>query len=114
MIDIMFRTASGLWSPLAFLMAAVVILIVVYIIRSTGTKKYKKGTEQTVPFFSGNRPPESNIRSENLYWGFSEAMKRYYRFVMRFHTGIVNDYVYSFVLLVVIIAAVLLGGMLWA
>ena len=112
MIDILFRTGSGVWSPVAFLAASAVILMMVYLIRSTGTKKYKKGTEQTVPFFSGSRPPEKNIHSSNLYWGFFEAMKKYYRWMMRLHTGIVNDYVYSFVLLLVIVAAaILFGGM---
>ncbi len=112
MIDIMFRTVSGVWSPLALLAAAAIIIIVVYLIRSTGTKKYKKGTEQTVPFFSGGVAPEKNIHPGNLYWGFFEAMKKYYRWMVRLHTGIVNDYIYSFVLLIVIVAAVILiGGM---
>jgi NADH:ubiquinone oxidoreductase subunit 6 (subunit J) len=114
MIDIMFRTGSGVWSPLAFLAAAAIILAVVYVIRSTGTKKYKKGTEQTLPFFSGNKAPEKNIASGNLYWGFFEALKKYYGWLTRLHTGIINDYVYSFVLLLVIIVVALLGGIAWA
>jgi hypothetical protein len=112
MMDILFATESGVWSPIALLAAAVVTVIIAWIIRSTGTDKYKHGTEQTVPFFSGGRAPEKNIASENLYWGFFEAMKRYYKWVTRFHTGMVNDYVYTFVLLVVIVAAVMIiGGM---
>ncbi len=110
MIGRLFITQSGMWNPLSFVVAAVIILVIVYIIRSTGTKKYKKGTEQTVAFFSGGKAPEENVHPENLYWGFFEAMKRYYKWLMKFHTGIVNDYVYSFVLLVVVVAAVLLLG----
>jgi NADH:ubiquinone oxidoreductase subunit 6 (subunit J) len=113
MIDIL-MTQSGVWSPLVLVGAAIVVLIVSYIIRSTGNKKYKKGTEQTVPFFSGGRAPEANIRSENLYWGFFEAMKRYYARITRMHTGLVNDYIYAFVLLIVLVAAVLIGGLVWA
>ena len=114
MIGLLLRTESGIWSPLMFLSAAAVILVFVYMIRSAGTKKYKKNTDQALPFFSGNRAPETNIPSGNLYWGFFEALKKYYAWLIRFHTGMVNDYIYSFVLLVVIIAAALLGGILWA
>ncbi len=100
------------WSPLAWLSIFIVAAIIVYVIRSAGKKGYKKGTEQAVAFFSGGRPPEGNIAPGNLYWGFTEALKRYYRWLMRMHTGIINDYVYSFVLLLVIVLCTLvLGGM---
>ena len=112
MIDTVLITESGMWSPITFLAASIILLIIVYLLRSTGTKKYKHGTEQTVPFFSGNKTPEKNIESSNLYWGFLEAMKGYYNVLTKLHTGIVNDYVYSFVLLIVIIAAVLFGSMI--
>ena len=106
------ETGTGFWNPLVFMAASAIILIIVYAIRSVGTNKYKKGTEQDTAFFSGNADPRDHIRSSNIYWGFFEATKRYYRWVMRFHTGIVNDYVYSLVLLLVIVAAaLLLGGM---
>jgi len=106
-------TEAGHWDPILWLAAFTIILAIVYIIRSRGYKKYKRGTEQTLPFFSGNLPPAANIKSSNIYWGFFEAMGRYYKWLRRAHTGVVNDYVYSFVmLLVVILAAMTLGGLL--
>lgn len=110
MNGIVLTTQSGIWSPMALLGAAVVVLIIAWIIRSTGSGKYKKGTDQTLPFFSGGKAPEANIRPENLYWGFTESMKKYYAKVVRMHTGLVSDYVYSFVVLLVVMAAVLLFG----
>jgi hypothetical protein len=113
MIDIVLRTQAGWWAPLVWLAVFIIALAVAYVIRSAGKKDYKRGTEQTVPFFSGARPPEGNIAPGNLYWGFTEALKKYYRWIMRAHTGMVNDYIYSFVvLLVILLAALIFGGSL--
>lgn len=106
-------TESGSWNPIVWILSLMIILIIVIIIRSRGSKRYKHGTDQTKPFFSGNVAPDENIKSSNIYWGFFEAMKKYYKWLLRAHTGIVNDYIYSFVLLlVVILAAMTLGGLL--
>jgi hypothetical protein len=106
-------TQVGSWNPLVWLLSFVIVIVVVYAIRSRGRNKYKPRTEQTLPFFSGNIAPYENIRSSNLYWGFFRALGRYYKWLIRAHTGIVNDYVYCFaLLLVVIMAAMALGGLL--
>jgi len=112
-MDLTLLTEAGFWNPVLWTLSFFVILIIVLIIRSMGVKKYRHGTEQTTPFFSGNIPPEENIKSGNLYWGFFRYMERYYKILIRMHSGIVNDYVYSFVLLIVVIlAALTLGGLL--
>ena len=112
-MEMILLTEAGFWNPLLWLLSFLIILVIVYAIRSRGRKRYRHGTDQTLPFFSGNVPPAENIRSSNLYWGFFEAMKKYYRWLLRVHTGIVNDYVYCFVvLLVVILAAMTLGGLI--
>ena len=83
------------WAPLVCLVSLVILLAVGYSYRSRGNAKYKEGTDQTQIFLSGeNAPdePERHIRAHNMYWGFFEAMKRYYDPTVRAHTGIVNDF----------------------
>ncbi len=106
-------TEAGYWNPLLWLLAFIITAALVYVIRSRGKKKYRPGTQQTMPFFSGNLPPEKGIKAVNLYWGFFEALEKYYRWLKRMHTGMVNDYIFSFVLLLIVLfTAVALGGLL--
>jgi len=84
-----------LWASLVCLLAFLIVLAIAYGYRSRGRGGYKKGTDQTEIFLSGENAPaegERHIRSHNMYWGFFEAMKRYYDPTVRAHTGIVNDY----------------------
>jgi len=88
-------SALSFWAPLVCLIALVIVLVVAYIYRSRGQGTYKEGTEQGNIFLSGEDVPEEaqrHIRSHNMYWGFFNAMKRYYDPTVRAHTGIVNDY----------------------
>ncbi len=83
------------WAPLVCLVALLIILVVAYGYRSRGQGKYKEGTDQTQIFLAGEDAPDAadrHIRAHNMYWGFFEAMKRYYGPTVRAHTGIVNDY----------------------
>jgi len=83
------------WAPLVCLIALLVVLIVAYIYRSRGNDTFEEGTERGEIFLSGEAAPEESqrhFRSHNMYWGFFEAMKRYYDPTVRVHTGIVNDY----------------------
>ena len=89
-------TGTGFWNPLAWLIAILVAAVIVYLIWRRGESGYKKGTAQTVPFISGNPEPGKemvHVRASNLYWGYLEALKRYYDLIVPAHTGIVNDYV---------------------
>jgi len=83
------------WAPLVCLIALLVVLIVAYVYRSRGNNTFEEGTERGEIFLSGEQVPEESqrhFRSHNMYWGFFEAMKRYYDPTVRAHTGIVNDY----------------------
>jgi hypothetical protein len=114
MMDIILLTGSGYWDPLLYLVSVLVILGIAYVIRSRGQGKHEHhhNNNKSLPFYSGNVSPEENIGSENLYWGFFEATKKYYAWLVRMHTGIVNDYVFSLVVLVVVmILALVLGGL---
>lgn len=98
------------WNPLIWLLGFVVLTAVVYIFRSRGQKKYKKGTAQTEIFLSGEKPPDveqRHIKAHNIYWGFFETLKGYYDRNIKAHTGIVNDYIMWFVVLIAITAVIL-------
>ena len=83
------------WAPLVCLIALLIVLAVAFMYRSRGNGSFEEGTERGEIFLSGENVPEEgqrHIRSHNMYWGFFEAMKRYYDPTVRAHTGIVNDY----------------------
>ncbi|MCG2826256.1 MAG: hypothetical protein L6265_06675 [Thermoplasmatales archaeon] len=104
------ETTSGYWNAIIFVITFVVIALVVYILRSFGEKTYKKDSEQTKPFLSGNPEPEKenvHVRAGNLFWGFTEALKEYYKPTVKGHTGVVNDYVYWFVIVLAVLFIVI-------
>ncbi len=89
------ETGYGAWSPLVWLAAFAVTMVIALLIRSTGESRYKKDSNQTKPFISGNEAPQDayHIRAGNLYWGYLEALKGYYQKLVPLHTGIMTDYV---------------------
>lgn len=103
------RTEAGFWNPLMLFVSLVIIIGLVYLIRSFGEKKYKKGTEQTRYFFSG-APAPKGIKVSDIYWGFFVHMDTYYKWLKRLHTGVVNEYVYWFILTLTVILIILTLG----
>jgi hypothetical protein len=98
-----------IWDPIAWLIAAVLILLIVYIIRSVGDKRYEKGTAQAKPFWSGNiKEPEGTAGSTDLYWGFMDSFSALWKPLMRMHTGIANDYLGAFVVVLAVVLVVIL------
>ena len=108
----MFIVESGydFWNPIMWIIAFIVVMIVAYIFRSRGQKNYKKDTEQTKIFLCGEEVPEAeqrHVRGSNVYWGFFEALKGYYSGVVKPHTGVVNDYVLSFIAIMAVSAIII-------
>ncbi|MFC2008793.1 hydrogenase [Chloroflexota bacterium] len=103
------------WAPLLVVIAFIIVAIVTYAYRRRGQSSYKEGSEQTKIFLSGEDEPEAgmrHVRSHNMYWGFFEAMKRYYDPVVRAHTGIVSDYlIWMFALVALVGVALLAAGL---
>ena len=98
------------WKPIVWVIAFVVVMVITFLFRSRGQKKYKKGTDQAKIFLSGEEVPEPeqrHVRAGNVYWGFFEALKGYYDVIVRPHTGIVNDYIIWFVAVIGIGAIIL-------
>ena len=100
------ETGSGFWNPLLWSLVIVVVLLMVYVLRGFGNKKFKEKTEQTKSFLSGNPEYEKerlHIKSSNLYWGFTEAMSWIYDFLEKIDTGLVGDYVLWFVIITAVL-----------
>jgi len=91
-----------IWNPLIWVLAIIIALLVVYIIRGFGRRDYKEGTGQTQAFLSGNPEYEKekmHVPGENVYWGFTHALKWVYDIFNKMHTGNVSDYVLWFVVI---------------
>jgi hypothetical protein len=87
------ETGSGFWSPWVWVVSFLALLLIAWLFYRSGEASYKKGTAQTDPFLSGTPPkPGERVTASHIYWGFIEALKGYYRPLVRAHSGIVNDY----------------------
>ena len=99
-------TGFGAWNALFWVIAFAIALIIGWIIWSRGEKTYDTGKESTAPFLSGNADPdkeEVHIRAGNLYWGYTDALSGYYRFIRPFHTGNLSDYFLAYLLVTAIV-----------
>ncbi len=110
-----FTTPSGLWNPMVWLFVFLILLLLSYFLWSRGERSYKKGTMQTDPFLSGYGPESKealHVKAGNIYWGFITALRGYYRFLRKIHTGIINDYVgwYVGILAIMLLLYLLWGG----
>ena len=89
------ETGSGYWNTLIWVVTALIIGVCVLWLRNRGEGRYKKDTDQTKPFLSGNpevSKEDSHVGASHLYWGFTEALKNYYKPLVKMHTGSINDY----------------------
>ncbi len=99
------ETGSGFWNPLIWAIAMVVAFLLIYILRSMGKEGFKKDTEQIKSFLSGNpeySKDKMQVKSSNLYWGFTTSLKGLYTLLKRMHTGNASDYVLWFVIILAI------------
>ncbi|MGD9675333.1 MAG: hydrogenase [Candidatus Bipolaricaulia bacterium] len=91
----------GTWNPIAWGLLVLGIAVLAFVLRATGRRDYKKGTDQARVFLSGNEEPENrgalHVRGSHLYWGMVDGLGAYYRRVQGLHTGVINDYVAWFV-----------------
>lgn len=92
------------WEPIIWIISFIIIAIIAYIMRAIGRVDYKRG-KQEKPFLSGMELEKEklHIRASNVYWGFLESLKGYYKLMKKIHTGIINDYVSWFMLITAII-----------
>lgn len=100
------ESGSGFWNPLLWLFVVLIVFLLFYGIRGFGRSTYKKATEQTKPFLSGNQEvaaEDRQVKASNLYWGFTTSMKSLYTVLRRMHTGNTSDYVLWFVFILAVL-----------
>lgn len=99
------------WHPIVLLVVGIIVGLVVYFLYSLGNSSYKKTKYKGKPFLSGNSGPEKpedlHVGGSNLYWGFTQALKRYFDSLVSGHTGIINDYLYWFMITLAVVMVVL-------
>ncbi|MDK2982578.1 MAG: hypothetical protein PWP19_56 [Thermococcaceae archaeon] len=106
-------TPSGFWNPLLWLIFLALFGIIAYLIYSRGNPSYKKDTEQIKPYLSGNPEPTKEkvqVKAGDIYWGFIEALKEYYKVLQAIHTGDMRDYILWYLGIGAIITFILIGG----
>lgn len=105
-------TPSGVWDPLAWVLAMLLTTLLAYLIYYMGEKRCKRG-EQTQPFISGNPAEEEklHVSTSNLYWGFTTTLEDYYNTILRMHNGVLTDYfAYFIATLTVLFIIITYGG----
>jgi hypothetical protein len=93
-------TGFGVWNPIAWTLLFAGALVIAWGLRVLGRSDYKRGSEQTKAFLSGNEEPEPeklHVRGDHLYWGLVDGLAGYYRRIRAVHTGVLSDYVAWFV-----------------
>ncbi|MDR0993273.1 MAG: hydrogenase [Verrucomicrobiota bacterium] len=106
----MLETTHGGWSPLVWLVVFAAACGVALWIRAIGRGDSRTGGASQKPFLSGNDladPEDARVAASNMYWGFTHALRVYYRRVMAFHSGSLADSILWFL---VVLAMLLLAG----
>ncbi len=102
-------TGFGAWNAIFWVCAFGIAFFIAYLIWARGEKTYNTSNEALAPFLSGNEEPSKDavhIRAGNLYWGYTEALSGYYRFVKPFHTGNLSDYFLAYLLVTALVLVV--------
>jgi hypothetical protein len=105
------ETGSGYWNAIIWVLVTIIVGIGVLWLRNKGEGSYKKDTNQTKPFLSGNpevSKEDSHVGASHIYWGFTEALKNYYEPLIKLHTGDINDYS-GWIVLVMAIIFIIVG-----
>ncbi len=90
-------TGQGFWTPLIWLAAALGTFGLAGVLWWRGRREYKRGTEQELPFLSGERAENPQVGALHLYWGLGEALRPLLERLGNWHSGVLNDYVGWFI-----------------
>lgn len=105
-------TGFGYWDVYIWILFFLIASAAILFIRSKGRGDYKEGTEQDEIFYGSNIVPKDGadmgVPAASAYWGFVEALKPYYNWLVELHTGIGSDYVGYFMLTMAVVAVLVL------
>lgn len=96
-------TGQGYWSPLIWVAAALGVFVIALLLWGLGRREHKRGTDQELPFLSGERVEEPRVSAVHLYWGFVEALKPVLVRLKSWHSGVINDYIGWFLLVLAVV-----------
>ncbi len=104
MIDLVMK---NMWSPLVLVLVILIMTMISYLIYRMGNPTYNRTELKGQPFISGNAPPKDasgvHVGGDNLFWGFTNALRVYFDPLVKGHTGIVNDYIYWFIVTMAVV-----------
>lgn len=101
-------TDVGYWHAIIWAISFIVLGILAYVLRNLGSKSYKMGTEQVKPYLSGTTEyDKTRVAGENVYWGFVQALKKYYTRIVPVHSGIVSEYIYWLVVVIALLFVII-------
>jgi len=92
---------AGSWNPMVWLLLLLSVTIAVCIVAILGTPKHKTvsvspsqepGDAKYESFFSGEEAVYSQVGGSDLFWGFKHNWRKYFGFMQKWHSGVVNDY----------------------
>lgn len=103
------NTGAGVWNPIFWLAALGIGLLVSYYFIAGSSTGTRSTGDKGMPFLSGNPETEKqHVKASNIYWGFLEALKGYYKVLGDIHTGLVSDYVFWFLGAIVVSTLIVL------
>ncbi len=101
-------TGEGAWTPVVWVAAALATALLALVLWARSRRQYKKGTEQDLPFVSGEKVEGAHVGGQHLYWGFVEGLKPLVERLRAWHTGFVGDYVTWFVAMLAVVLLIVL------
>ncbi len=108
------ESTFGFWNAIVLVIVFAIAMFLAYLIYRKGNATFQEGTLQVEPFMSGNAIEDSeaaHIPADNIYWGYLELFRNYYKHLEEAHTGNINDYLHWFiVVLAIIFIVVTIGG----
>lgn len=95
---------AGEWQPVMWLLLLLCVTLSVCLVSVTGSfgQGRASGLSEAAPaapadakyesFFSGEESAWSQVGGSDLFWGFKHSWRKYFDFMGRWHSGVVNDY----------------------
>lgn len=102
-------TGQGYWTPLIFVAALLGVFLLAALVWAQGRREYKRGTEQELPFLSGEREENPHVGALHLYWGLAEALRPLLERLKAWHSGNINEYAGWFLVILAVVVLLLLA-----